>query len=114
MSISNAFPQVQDISDPKKSVTDFLNSDFDFGKAFTCSKYIVKATSVVYLPNLAYIYYNDKSLWWIIAGVNGILKPLSTIEGGTIICVPDKSEVFEELTLMSQRRNPSTSSEVSI
>lgn len=104
MSINSMFYSEQDIEDTQSSYDSVLNNDFNFDKSYNCTIYVVPASSVVFFPNLAYIYYGDKSLWWVIAMLNGILNPLAEIPGGTKIYVPDKMEVLEELTQMQNRR----------
>lgn len=94
-----------DSTDSSTNSLDFLNTDFDFSKEFTCQQYTVKATSVVFFPNLAYVYYGDKNLWWVIAGVNGIVNPLQKVEGGTMLLIPQKSQVLEEISLAEKRKN---------
>jgi LysM repeat protein len=40
------------------------------------------------LDTLAYQYYGDQSLWWIIATANNIHDPSFSVEDGTILRVP--------------------------
>jgi nucleoid-associated protein YgaU len=51
------------------------------------------------LDKLASKYYNDGTLWWIIAIANQINNPLD-IEAGTVIKIPtDQNSVLEQLDL---------------
>ena len=40
------------------------------------------------LDRLAYTYYNDSSLWWIIASANNIHNAIFAFEDGTVLRIP--------------------------
>lgn len=52
------------------------------------------------LDRLAYLYYNDSSLWWFIAKANNLGKGTWAIPPGTVLRIPAK--VDSEFTLLSE------------
>ena len=54
------------------------------------------------LDNLAYFYYKDVKLWWIIAQVNHIGKGTMHLPPATLIRVPTIDRVFEVLNELKQ------------
>jgi hypothetical protein len=49
------------------------------------------------LDNLAYLYYNDQSLWWVIAKANNIGKGTWYVEPGSLLRIPSIPDGFELL-----------------
>lgn len=111
---TDAFPLAEYIDDDTQSYYDIFNTDFDFTKSYDCTTYTVPATGVVFLPNLSYMFYGTTKLWWVIASMNGIINSLEEIPGGTVLVIPDKGQVFAELTNMQNKRALNTSGTVII
>ena len=51
----------------------------------------IKTTTVERLDNLAYRFYQDVSLWWIIAAANGLGKGSLMVPSNTALRIPDKT-----------------------
>lgn len=58
------------------------------------------------LPLISFQFYNDRSLWWIIAIANNILNPISEVVVGTELKIPTLEDVesFYQ-TILSRRRS---------
>lgn len=52
------------------------------------------------LDRLAYLYYNDASLWWFIAKANNLGKGTWAVTPGTVLRIPAK--VDSEFTLLTE------------
>ena len=50
---------------------------------------------------LAYKFYNDVNLWWALCLFNGILNPLTDMEIGQIIKIPNKELLLEAMSKKS-------------
>lgn len=56
-----------------------------------------------YLDTLAYQYYNDPTLWWIIARANNIGKGKLAVEGGLQLRIPQNiNSLINELNLLNE------------
>jgi hypothetical protein len=53
----------------------------------------IQTTSVERLDKLAKIFYEDSTLWWIIAAANGMGKGTYIVPGNTKLRIPDKSNI---------------------
>ena len=51
----------------------------------------IRTTSVERLDNLAYRFYQDPTLWWIIAAANGLGKGSLMVPSNTALRIPDKT-----------------------
>lgn len=49
------------------------------------------------LDSIAYMYYEDVTLWWVIAQANGIGKGTMNVEPGQIIRIPNPERISEIL-----------------
>lgn len=49
------------------------------------------------LDQIAYRYYGDAELWWVVADINGILDPLADLPVGKVLRVPNYRTVIEEV-----------------
>lgn len=57
----------------------------------------IKTTSPERLDKLAYTFYEDTTLWWVIAAANGIGKGTFIIPANTNIRIPAKQDVIDIL-----------------
>lgn len=55
--------------------------------------FYIQTTSVERLDKLAKIFYEDTSLWWIIAAANGLGKGTYIIPENTRLRIPDKTNM---------------------
>jgi len=63
--------------------------------------YII-TTSTERLDKLADTFYNDQSLWWVIAAANGCGKGTLVIPGNTKLRIPVKQDFSEQITLLNK------------
>lgn len=66
------------------------------------STHTVKIQDQSRIDLLAYDYYDDVSLWWVIARVNNIKNPLIELVPGTELKIPTKAAVMEALSEVIQ------------
>ena len=74
-------------------------------------KIVSKETDIVYYTkdddsymSLAHKFYNDQSLWWIIARANSPFKGKFKFESGTKLIIPkDYSDFFSEMNILNSR-----------
>jgi hypothetical protein len=67
----------------------------------------IEALSGDRLDSLAYMYYEDVTLWWVIAQANGIGKGTMNVEPGQIIRIPNSeriSAILESYFKMQKER----------
>ena len=57
------------------------------------SDFYIQTTTVERLDKLAKIFYEDSSLWWIIAAANGLGKGTYIVPQNTKLRIPDKSNI---------------------
>lgn len=57
----------------------------------------IKTTTSERLDKLAYTFYEDISMWWVIASANGIGKGTFIVPSNTNIRIPDKNNVIDFL-----------------
>jgi hypothetical protein len=57
------------------------------------SDFYIQITTVERLDKLARIFYEDSSLWWIIAAANGLGKGTYIVPQNTKLRIPDKSNI---------------------
>lgn len=55
--------------------------------------FYIQTTTVERLDKLARIFYEDSSLWWIIAAANGLGKGTYIVPENTKLRIPDKSNI---------------------
>jgi hypothetical protein len=68
----------------------------------------ITAKYVANLPGLAYDFYGDMDMWRIILAFNGLQDPISDIQVGVVIGLPDLSAVQHYLSATSQKSNAVT------
>lgn len=61
-------------------------------------RHIVKGYEVGCLDLLAYNYYKNEKLWWVIAGVNNLINPFRDMFPGQVLYVPRPEDVEEFLS----------------
>lgn len=64
---------------------------------FSASDVYIYARRGDRLDNLAYRYYNDQSLWWVIAKANNIGKGTWSVEPGALLRIPSITSGFDLL-----------------
>lgn len=64
----------------------------------------IRTTSAERLDKLAVDFYNDASLWWVIAAANNLGKGTIMIPQNTAIRIPTTSQVNEFLTQVNRNR----------
>lgn len=57
------------------------------------SYYVIQRSDVGFLDRIAYRYYGDESLWWVIAYANGIFDPEFDVTVGTKVTIPNVEAV---------------------
>lgn len=86
MSRYNSAPEIKDVNGKRRMastiVPSFPSSTFDV---------YIRTTSVERLDNLAYRFYQDPTLWWIIAAANGLGKGSLMVPSNTPLRIPSKS-----------------------
>lgn len=65
--------------------------------------YII-TTSMDRLDKIAYTFYEDQSLWWVIAAANGLGKGTLVVPSNTKLRIPVRQEFFEQVTLTNRTR----------
>lgn len=80
--------------------TNYLENFYDnklrfLNQGYKCTVYTVQQKT--FLPNLSVRMYGTSSLWWVIARFNGIIYPLSEIQVGTRLYIPNLSEISKEI-----------------
>jgi hypothetical protein len=58
------------------------------------TRYIVHQHELGRLDLLAWNFYDNVKLWWIIAAVNDIVNPLTDMYEGQILIIPDRNDVL--------------------
>ena len=56
------------------------------------------------LDNLAYLFYQDSSLWWIIASANNLGKGTWTVPQNTTLRIPDKTFILDNIRSTNKSR----------
>jgi hypothetical protein len=64
----------------------------------------IRTTSIERLDKLAVDFYNDASLWWVIAAANNLGKGTIVVPQNTAIRIPAASQVNEFLTQTNRNR----------
>jgi len=67
----------------------------------------IEALALDRLDSLAYMYYEDVTLWWVIAQANGVGKGTMNVEPGQIIRIPNPdriSAILESYFKMQKER----------
>jgi len=66
--------------------------------------FYIQTTSVERLDKLAKIFYEDSSLWWIIAAANGLGKGTYVIPQNTRLRIPDKTNMQQVINNTNSSR----------
>jgi phage tail protein X len=82
----------------KRYESTFIKNRFDGKKTYTTTQYpkiepqdsdiIVISSDADYLDSLAYKYYGDPTLWWVISLANGIGKGRMSVPSGLQLRIP--------------------------
>jgi len=59
----------------------------------------IKYGETLRLENLAYTYYNNKLLYWVIATANNIIDPFTELEENQVIRIPNLSYVYSKILI---------------
>lgn len=100
MSRYNTTPVIQPLNEKRrKSTTIFpslpLNTDSDI---------YIRTTSIERLDKLAYKFYDDQTMWWIIAAANGLGKGTLIVPNNTRLRIPSKTSAMNILTETNRTR----------
>lgn len=74
-------------------------------------EYVVEfiyANKIDALDNIAFAFYNDPSLWWVIAQYNNILDPVTEIVPGLILLIPTAIRVKTDFLTGALGGKPTT------
>ncbi len=82
----------------KKATTIFPNIDISPNDTY------IITTSPDRLDKLADTFYEDQSLWWVIAAANGLGHGTLVIPNNTKLRIPVKQNFTEQLTLINRTR----------
>jgi hypothetical protein len=64
----------------------------------------IETTSLDRLDKLAYIFYDDSTLWWIIASANGLGKGSLIVPEGTKLRIPSKINIQDVIIRTNRDR----------
>jgi hypothetical protein len=64
----------------------------------------IQTTTIERLDKLAYSFYQDESLWWIIATANGLGKGSYIIPANTTLRIPSKNGALEYVVSLNGSR----------
>lgn len=78
-----------------------------FGRSPSDMRYVVENKYEGRIDLLAYAFYDDPKLWWIIAQYNNILDPITEIVPGTVLIIPTKDRVMTEFLTRKMGGYPS-------
>jgi len=99
MSRYNSTPEIRDTKNIKRRGTTI----FPVIPASSSDIYI-ETTSLERLDKLAHTFYDDESLWWIIAAANGLGKGSLVIPSNTKLRIPSKIGMQDILTQTNRFR----------
>lgn len=66
---------------------------FDFPTDITDTTFIVNDLVANRIDKIANYFYDDSTLWWVIAQYNNILDPYGEIEVGRVLLIPSKERL---------------------
>ena len=92
MSRYTTTPVIKDLNDVRRRATTILPT-----LPRTENDTYIVTTSTERLDKLAYTFYEDTTLWWVIAAANGIGKGTLVIPANTNIRIPAKQDVIDIL-----------------
>lgn len=90
---------IRDDNSKRKLTTTIIPSDFT-----SESKVLIEITTPDRLDKLANIFYNDSTLWWVLAAANQLGKGTMWIPAGTIMEIPDISSVMTDIEQTNNER----------
>jgi hypothetical protein len=64
----------------------------------------IQTTSVERLDKLAQTFYQDSTLWWVIAVANNLGKGTMTVPQNTRLRIPDKSSILNDIQSVNNER----------
>jgi hypothetical protein len=65
---------------------------------------LIKTTSPERLDNLAKLFYDDSTLWWIIASANNLGKGSWIVPQNTTLRIPDKTFILDNIRVTNKTR----------
>lgn len=92
MSRYTTTPVIKDLNDVRRRATTILPT-----LPRTENDTYIVTTSAERLDKLAYTFYEDTTLWWVIAAANGVGKGTLVIPANTNIRIPAKQDVINIL-----------------
>jgi hypothetical protein len=99
MSRYNSTPEIRDVNNIKRRGTTILPV-----VPISSADINIETTSIERLDKLAYVFYDDSSLWWIIAAANGLGKGSLIIPEGTRLRIPDRSNIQDVIIQTNRYR----------
>ena len=70
----------------------------------TANDTFIITTSADRLDKLSNAFYNDVSLWWVIAAANGLGKGTLVVPGNTKMRIPAKTEFLDQVIQINRTR----------
>jgi hypothetical protein len=64
----------------------------------------IQITSVDRLDKLAYIFYEDATMWWVIAAANGLGKGTYVVPANTRLRIPEKTNIQQVIIETNNER----------
>ena len=90
---------IRDNNNTRKLSTTILPSEFGAGE-----QTLIRITSADRLDRLANIFYDDSTLWWIIASANQLGKGSLMVPPGTILVIPEITSVLTDIEQTNSER----------
>ena len=97
MSRYNSTPEIRDLNNIKRRGTTIFPV-----VPISSADTNIETTSIERLDKLAYVFYDDSSLWWIIAAANGLGKGSLIIPEGTRLRIPDRTNI-QDIIIQTNR-----------
>lgn len=120
MTISNerrAYAPIIEVEDETGATfldLDVLNAAYEgmHEQSMSCTSFTVTDSEVSQPDAIAYRFYGDERLWWVICTFNGIVDPYTELTAGTKLLIPRLDEVVLFLTRDDSLRSTSASNRV--
>lgn len=90
---------IRDNNNTRKLSTTILPSEFGADE-----QTLIRITSADRLDRLANIFYDDSTLWWIIASANQLGKGSLMVPPGTILVIPEITSVLTDIEQTNSER----------
>ena len=99
MSRYNGMPTIRDVKNISRRATTILPVI-----PISESDAYIETTSLERLDKLAYVFYDDPGLWWVIASANGLGKGSLIIPNNTKLRIPANSRIQDILIDINRTR----------